>query len=505
MLPIPMHDYQTDCKLFIETHPYCGLFLDMGLGKTLITLMALYELGVNGYMSGHILVIAPKTIARSTWLDEIEKWQIPVRTISLVVNKDDEDLKRKERLALYDDIPNQPPTMYFISRDLIKDLINNTPTWYFPTVVIDEAQGFKSYKSQRFKTLQKVRPYISRLIELSGTPVPNGLMDLWSQIWLLDMGARLGPNITTYRKTWFRETRWCNNYPIDWEPLYGADADIHNRISDITISMKNKLKLPPVTYNNIYVHMTKSERTKYNQLIKSKILQTQDENGDPYKIIARNPAILQAKLAQMASGTAYLDDNSTPPPDKSQTVFTPGHVSVQKQAKSIPALNADGSRKYEIIHRHKIEYVEHIVDNTDSPVLVLYHFTSDKTEIVSHFENLEKQTKDPRYHIEVFDGSSNMKTRWNNREIGIMLLQPASAGYGLNLQYGGHTIIWYTLSWSLEEYLQANARIYRQGQTEPIIIHQLLTKDTVDEGILLTLEQKDSVENALLKAVELKV
>lgn len=506
MLP-QLHSYQRKCVDFIKTHPYCGLFLDMGLGKTLITLTAFSELGAAGQLNGHILIIAPKNIARSTWVDEIEKWQIPVRCKSLIVNDKGKSLSRQERLNIYASIPNEPPTLWFINRELLKDLIDNTSTWYFPHIVIDESQGFKSHKSQRFKALQAVRPYISRVIELSGTPAPNGPLDLWSQIWLLDTGARLGKNITTYRRTFFRETRWRNDIPIDWEVLDQATEDeIYRRISDLVISLKNtNLQLPSITYNTITVHMTLEEKETYKHLVDTKVLHITKDDVN-YHIAVDNPAILTAKLSQLASGTIYLNETDivAEDDDPNQTIFTPTTVSQQPVPKTVPKYDDNGNREYAVLHTHKLEHAQYIVDNTDSPVLIAYHFKSDKAELIRYFNELDsKNTGNIKYNVEVFDGSPEMIKRWNARQIRVMLIQPASAGHGLNLQQGGHTLIWYTLPWSLEEYLQTNKRLHRQGQTEPVIIHHLLTKGTIDTHILNVLEGKETQENALMEAVKL--
>lgn len=455
-LNIPLHDYQQYAKQFIIDHPYCGLFLDCGLGKTLITLSAFYEINPNG----HVLIIAPKNIARSTWLDEIKKWHIPIRTKSLLVNEKGKKLSKKKRLELYNQIPTDPPTVYFISRDLISDLIKNMPVidkrpiWYFPNIIIDEVQSFKSYKSERFKSLQRVLPCVSRLVGLTGTPTPNGLMDLWSEIYLLDMGQRLGKNITAYRNTFFNPGRYANGYPIEWIPKPGAEEEIHRRIADIVISIKNtNLKLPEVTYNNVSVYMDDDEMKLYKEFIKTQVLELEND----VTLIAANAAVLQGKLSQMASGAIYIDDK----------------------------------HNYKIIHKKKLEQCEYIIENTGGPVLIAYHFQSDKDMLLDYFPDAK-----------CFDGSPEMQAEWNAKQIPIMLIQPASAGFGLNLQNGGSTLIWYTLSWSLEEYIQTNKRLHRQGQTQSVIIHHLLTARTVDERILAALNKKDMTQSELLEAVK---
>lgn len=478
MIPhkIPLHDYQEFCKNFALTHPYCGLFLKMGLGKTAIILETLWEMNPTD----HVLIIAPKTIARCTWQNEIEKWNIPIRTESLVVNQNGKQLTKKKRDQIYDTIqPNPYATVYFINRELIPDLVKRFPyqQWPFKTVIIDESQSFKSHSSQRFKALKEVRPYIQRLIELTGSPTPNGLMDLWSQIYLLDMGERLGRNITTYRNTFFDPGLIVNGYPVSYKPkrymsneqgfpltdangqLISAQDMIYDRIDDIVISMDNSfIQLPPITYNNVDVVMTKDEMKLYKKFAKESILELQDGQV----IEAKNAAVLAAKLSQMASGSIYTDAKT---------------------------------HTYQVIHENKLEMCEYIINNTDTPVLIAYHFQSDKDMLLNYF-------KKQKMEAVLFDGSPEMQKAWNQGQYPIMLLQPASCGFGVNLQEGGSTLIWYTIPWSLEEYEQTNARIYRQGQSNHVFIHHLLTKHTGDPRMLSVVQDKDASQTDLLKAIE---
>lgn len=454
---IPLHNYQIFAKDFMLQHPYCGLFLKMGLGKTSIVLEGLYELNPHG----HVLIIAPKTIARCTWANEIKKWNIPFRTQSLLVNEKGKKLSKKKREEIFDTIPTAPPTVYFINRDLISKLVDYFPKekWCFPIVIIDESQSFKSYGATRFKKLASVRPYIFRLVELTGSPAPNGLMDLWSQIYLLDMGARLGKNITAYRDVYFNPGLVVNGYPVEWIPKINAKENIYDRIGDITISMENKyIKLPELTFNDIYVGLDEPERKRYKEFSKTYILDL--ENGD--QIEAANSAVLQAKLSQMASGAIYT-----------------------KQ----------GSHEYEIVHEHKLEVCEYIINDTADNVLIAYHFQSDKEMLLNYF-------KEHDIEAVVFDGTPEMESAWNQKQIKVMLVQPASCGFGLNLQDGGATLIWYTLPWSLEHYEQMNARIYRQGQTQPCVIHHLMTKHTVDTRILKAIQKKDLSQQELMGAIQ---
>ena len=456
---VQLHDYQKFAHDFILTHPYAGLFLDMGMGKTLTTLSALYDLNPNG----NVLIVAPKNIARSTWLDEIAKWKLPLRTRSFVVNEKDRPLSKAKRHELYEEAQTAPPAIYFINRELVCDLVEHTKHWCYPIVVLDEAQSFKTYNSARFKALKKVRPQIQRLIELTGTPSPNGLMDLWSQICLLDEGERLGRTITAYRNRFFYPGMIVNGYPVKWTPKPGAEQEIYELISDLVISMKNTaLTLPPLTMNNVYVHMEPKEKKLYDEMKKEYVLsfKTGVAEDDVVDVIAANAAVLSAKLRQMASGALYVDD----------------------------------AHNYRIIHRRKLEHVAYLLRSTSSPVIIAYHFQTDRIMLEAYLTSLG-------FDVQPFDGSAGMIRAWNAGQIPVMLLQPASAGHGLNLQDGGHTLIWYTIPWSLEEYQQTNARLYRQGQTDPVVIHHILTKGTIDEQVLRAIDKKDMSQSQLIDAV----
>lgn len=456
MMKIPLHDYQIYAKDFMLSHPYCGLFLKMGTGKTSIVLEALWELNPTC----HVLIIAPKTIARSTWLDEIHKWGMNLRTKSLIVNEKGKKLSRKKRLEIYDQIPTDKPTVYFINREMVTDLVSYMGNrWCFPIVVIDESQSFKSHSSQRFKAMKTVRPYLQRVTLLTGSPTPKGLMDLWSQIWLLDMGQRLGQTITQYRNNYFNPGLIVNNYPVTWYPKPEAEEYIYERIRDLVISIKNtNLQLPSITYNNVYAYMDDEQTKRYKEFKTTYVL----DLADGEQIEAANAAVLSAKLSQMASGAIYT---------------------------------AKKSHEFETIHTLKLELCEYIINNTDGPVIIAYHFYSDMKMLLDYLPEHDIPTV-------VFDGSPEMTHAWNARNIPVMLLQPASCGFGLNLQDGGETLIWYTIPWSLEQYEQTNARLYRQGQKNPVMIHHLITKHTMDERILKSIETKDFSQQALLDAID---
>lgn len=430
----------------------------MGLGKTLITLTATLKRNPHN----HVLVVAPKTIARNTWIDEIRKFDFPLRYKSLIVNENFIDLPKKKRLERYQEAYTAPPTVWFINRELLTDLINNMPVhngrpvWFFPHLILDESQSFKSYSSQRFKAIKRIRPACQSVIELSGTPTPQGLMDLWSQIYILDGGARLGKTITEYRRRFFRETMRMNGYPVKWEPLPGKEEEIHRLVSDITISAKS-MKLPPATYNKFMCYMNSAEASQYKAMAKDKVLEILNNNKTtPVK--ASNAGVLHLRLSQLASGTIYTDED----------------------------------KRYAVVHERKLKALEQIIARSSGSILIAYYFQSDKQEILKRIPNAV-----------VFDGSKQMQQDWNDRKIPIMLLHPGSNGHGINIQYGGHTLIWYTMAANLEQYLQTNARLCRNGQTEPVIIHHILCEGTVDSKTLKLLSNKNNTENRFLDAIRM--
>lgn len=459
----PLLDYQVYCKDFIKTHHYCGLFLPPGLGKTLITLSALHEIQPQG----HILIIAPKNIAKSTWLDEIIKWGFPFRTQSLIIDDKGRALKPKDRHDLYQTVLDQPPTVYFINRELIGDLVTHPPVkdgqayWPYPNVILDESHSFKSYKSQRFKYLKSVRPYFHRLIELTGTPVPNGLLDLWSQIYLLDGGYRLGKNISRYRNAYFRPTIHMNGIPVKWQPLDHSEEIIYKKIQDLVISMDDShLNLPDRIDNYIKVYMDPPEEKVYKTFAKNQV----QEFADLDLAVAANAGVLANRLTQMASGSLYTGD---------------GH-------------------EYVKIHEKKLEHVLYLIENSNSPVLIAYHYKSDKDMLLTYL------TKH-KVKVQYFDGSPAMQKAWNRGKIPVMIMQPASTGEGLNIQEGGHTLIWYTLPWSLKDYIQCNARLHRKGQKNAVIIHHLITAGTIDVQNMGRLKDKNQTQESLIEAVKVNV
>ena len=464
-MPAPaLKDYQKVAQQWVFDHPYCGLFMQVGTGKTLVVLDSLYKMNPRH----HILIIAPKSIARSTWVDEIKKWNYPFRTKSLLVDERGRDIPPAKRHQMYADTLTEKPTLYFINREKIPDLVDHLPVcngkrvWSFGTVIIDESQGFKNYASVRFKKLKEVRPVCQRVILLTGTPVPRDLMDLWSQIYLLDQGDRLGRNITAYRNRWFEPGIIVDNHPVNWQPRYGAEKEIYDAIGDVVISMTNQsLNLPPLTVNDLYYHMSQKERLQYRDLMKQYVLTLSDGTV----IEAANSGVLFNKLAQMASGALYkpLDPN------------------------------AHGKREFERIHEGKLELAAYIVDNTDDNVIIAYHYESDKELLIEYFT---KRGCKPA----VLDGTPEMIAAWNAKKIPILLLQPASCGHGLNIQQGGHTLIWYSLTPTYEEYEQTIGRLQRNGQTEPVTVWRLMTSNTVDTRIAKILEKKHITHDELMYA-----
>lgn len=433
-----LHAYQEYAKTWIVEHSYCGLLLDMGLGKTLTTLSAVDEIQ-NIFSEDHsVLVIAPKKVAEETWSAEIEKWGFDF-TYSKVLGS---EKKRIEALSKKADI-------YIINRENIIWLVDYYKTrWPFTFVIIDELSSFKSSKTKRFRALRKVRPKIKRLVGLTGTPAPNSLVDLWPQIYLMDRGERLESSQSRYKDKYFKPDKRNGPVVYSWALRPGAEDEIYQKIDDICISMKAKdyLNLPERTDNVVTVRL--SNMKVYKQLEADLVLEYRDK-----EITASNSAVLANKLLQMANGAIYDDD------------------------KSIVA-----------IHDDKLEALEAIVeDSQGQPILVFYQYQHDLERIKERFPQAEELTT---------------VDRWNAGKIPILLCHPQSAGHGLNLQTGGHIIVWFGLTWSLEYYQQANARLDRQGQTKPVIIHHLVAEGTVDEKVLRILQSKEKNQNALLEAVK---
>jgi len=448
------HNYQDFCIQYILTHPIAALLLDMGLGKTVITLTALRDLIFDSLQVSKVLVIAPLRVARDTWPAEVKKWDhLKDLDISVIIG----DLKTRVAAV------NTAAQVYVINRENIKWLVDyyekNNLRWDFDTVVIDELSSFKNHQSQRFKWLRKVRPFVRRWIGLTGTPTSNGLMDLWAEIGILDGGERLGRFIGRFREAYFRPGSMnpSTGVVFSYIPRPGAEEQIYDRISDITISMKalDYLKLPDCVYVNHTVEMSAAERKLYDQLKTDLIIPTDD--GD---IDAANAASLSNKLLQMSNGAVYDENKAT-----------------------------------RFIHNRKLEALEDLIESANGqPVLIAYWFKHDRERILA---NLTSLGYDPRN----LKSSADI-TAWNSGTIPIALIHPASAGHGLNIQEGGHILIWFGLTWSLELYQQTNARLWRQGQKNTVTIHHIITANTVDEDVLKALESKDITQEKLITAVK---
>ena len=439
------HEYQKRAidKVVDQTH--VGLFLDMGLGKTVITLTAINRLMYEEFEVSRVLVIAPKRVAEDTWTREHAKWDhlqhLKVSRILGTASQRMNALKADKDVCV-------------IGRDNVVWLVDKLGAdWPFDMVVIDELSSFKNPQAKRFRALRKVMPRVRRVVGLTGTPSPNGLMDLWAQIYLLDRGERLERTLGAYREKYFRAGARSGYVVYKWLPLKGAEEKIRDRISDICVSMSaaDYLKLPERIDNVITVGLTEKELAAYRKMEAEQLLELEGDD----MVVALNAAAVMTKLLQIANGSVYT-----------------------------------ASGAVERIHDAKLEALEEIVDTTDSPVLVFYSFRHDQSAILGKIKGAR-----------ILSGPQDIAD-WNDGKIRVLLAHPASVGYGLNLQDGGHTIVWYGLTWSLELYQQANARLYRQGQQKPVIIHHLIAGGTVDEQVMRALQAKDTSQAALLAALK---
>lgn len=441
------HEYQTYATNFILEHPIAAVLLEMGLGKSVITLTAIYELMLNRFEVNKVLVIAPLRVARDTWPSEIDKWEhLKGLTYSVVIGTEAERLR-----AL-----RTPAHVYLINRENIDWLITKSGIPFdFDMVVIDELSSFKSYSAKRFKSLLKVRPRVKRIVGLTGTPSGNGLMDLWAEFRVLDMGERLGRYITHYRNRFFVPDKRNQQMVFSYKPIPGAEEEIYRLISDITISMKSGdyLKMPECIINEVPVSLSDEEWSIYDNFREDMVVALKDDEID-----AVNAASLSGKLLQMANGAVYNEEK-------------------------------------EVVHIHdrKLDALEDLIEGANGkPVLIAYWFNHDLERIKNRFAIREiKTSKDIR--------------DWNNGEIPVAVIHPASAGHGLNIQFGGSTIIWFGLTWSLELYQQTNARLWRQGQNKTVIIHHIIAKNTIDEDVMKALQKKEKVQSALIDSVKARI
>lgn len=442
------HDYQRYAAEFIVTHPVVALLLDMGLGKTSITLTAINNLLFDSFEVHKVLVVAPLRVARDTWSAEIEKWEhLKNLRYSVVIGT------AQERFSAL----STPADIYIINRENIQWLVEESGLPFdFDMAVIDELSSFKNHLSKRFRAFMKVRPKLKRIVGLTGTPASNGLMDLFAEFKLLDMGERLGRLIGQYRNTYFQPDKRNGMVIYSYKPLPNAEQQIYDKISDITISMKatDHLKMPELISSEYTVQLSEKEKEKYDRLKKDLILSTEDN-----EVTAANAASLSNKLSQMANGAVYSDDESVIP-----------------------------------IHDRKLDALEDIIESMNGkPLLVAYWFKHDLERIRKRFDVREIKSSD-----DISD--------WNSGKIPVALIHPASAGHGLNLQSGGSTLVWFGLTWSLELYQQTNARLWRQGQTaDTVVIQHIIANGTIDEQILKALKTKDTTQAALIIAVKAEV
>lgn len=449
-----LHHYQKYSVDFAVDHPYCALFLDMGCGKTVSTLTAINRLMFEDLEINKVLVIAPKRVAEDTWTKEAAKWDhLKHLRISRVLGT---ERQRKDALRADADI-------FVINRENVCWLIAQyRGTLPFDMLVIDELSSFKSPKAQRFKALRMVRPQFSRVVGLTGTPAPNGLTDLWSQIYLLDQGERLGKTVTGYRQKYFRPGRSNGQVVFDYKLLDGSEEAIYRRISDICVSMKAEdyLELPPRMDHSVEVTLPSPVRTQYESFEKEEILKLLEQEKEN-TISAANAAALTNKLLQFSNGAIY-----------------------------------DGDRAVHELHEAKLDALEEIVEAVNGePVLVFYSFRHD-------IGRIKRKLKDyrPRELVDAKDIDD-----WNAGNIQVFLAHPAGAGHGLNLQKGGNIIVWFGLTWSLELYQQANARLHRQGQTRPVQVYHLLASGTMDEDVIKAISGKADKQEALMQAVKARI
>ena len=441
------HNYQNYAKDFILAHKVSALFLDCGLGKTITTLTAINELMYDSFEISKVLIIAPLRVAQSTWKEEIEKWDhLNLLRYSIAVGDEKERLKALK----------QNSDIYIINRENVDWLVTKSGIDFnFDMLIIDELSSFKSHTSKRFKSLLKIRPYFERVVGLTGTPSSNGLMDLWAEFRVLDLGERLGRYITHYRNEYFLPDKRNGAIIFSYKPQPNAEERIYRRLSDMTISMKSTeyLKMPELILNELEINLDEEDQTKYKKFKKEMVMTIQEKEID-----AINAASLSNKLIQLANGSIYDED-----------------------------------KKFYEVHNKKLDKLEEIIESANGkPVLVSYWFKADKERIEKRFKVREIKTAD------------DIK-QWNKGMIDLALIHPASAGHGLNLQSGGSTLVWFSLTWSLELYQQTNARLYRQGQKNTVVIHHLITKNTIDEDIMKSLKRKDKTQEALMRAVKARI
>jgi len=448
-----LHPYQINCKYHILENTHCGLFLDMGLGKTVSTLTAINYLMFEDLDISKVLVIAPKRVAESVWDAECEKWDhLNHFKITKVIGS----AKQREKALM------EESDIYLIGRDNVSWLCGQYGGSMLPfdMLVIDESSSFKSPKSLRFKSLRMVQPSFKRVVILTGTPAPNGLIDIWSQIYMLDRGERLGKTITTYRKNYFKPGQTNGHIVYNYNLQKDSESAIHKLIGDICMSMKAKdyLNLPERIDNYIDIKFPESLQKKYDDFEREQILEMLSEEED---ITAFNAAALSNKLLQFANGAVY-----------------------------------DSKMNYHEVHSLKLDALEEIIESSNGkPVLIAYTYRHDVERIMNRLK---------KYKPKKLDGDQDIRD-WNKGKIPILIMHPASGGHGLNLQSGGNIIVWFGQTWSLELYMQLNARLHRQGQKESVIVHHLIASKTIDQDVKRSLKRKDAKQEGLMKAIKAKI
>ena len=446
------HDYQRYATEFILSHPIAAVILQMGLGKTVCTLDAINQLMYDSFEVSKVLVIAPLRVAKVTWSDEIKKWDnLSHLRYSVAVGTEKERIEALKKDA----------DIYIINRENVQWLVEKSKVPFeFDMVVIDELSSFKNWNSKRFKAFMQVRPRVKRIVGLTGTPSPNGMMDLFAQFKCLDMGARLGRFITQYRNQYFVPDRMNGQIVYSYRLRPGAEKQIYDKIDDITISMKamDHLKMPELIETRYPVYMDEVEQAQYDEMREDYLL--------PYKeeaITAANAAALSGKLCQMANGAIYSDSGE--------------------------AVH---------IHDRKLEALEDIIEAAQGPILLCYWFKHDLERITEKLDQLKVS-----YSRIVTE--ENIR-KWNEGKYDVGLIHPASAGHGLNLQHSSNHIVWFGLTWSLELYQQTNARLWRQGQKQDtVVVQHIVTAGTSDEDILDALTHKDASQTRLIDAVKARL
>lgn len=439
------YPYQSRAIDFIAGHPRCALFLDMGLGKTAVTLTAIAQALFDDMTASHVLVIAPKSTAVNTWPSEVAKWDgFDSLTMGVAVGT---AAKRKKVL---EDLPD----ITVINRENVPWLVSEVGSdWPYDMVVLDESSSFKNPRSARWKALRRMLPKISRMVLLTGTPSPNGLEDLWAQVWLLDQGARLGRTLGAYRQRWFHPGAHSGDVVYEWLANKGAQAEIASKLADICMSMKaaDYISVPAISDIDVPVVLDPKAMAAYNRFQRELLLSV----ADGQEIMATTAAALVNKLLQYTGGHVYDDDGVA-------------HATTSA----------------------KLDALSEIVEAATSPVLVFYGFRSEIPGLMT------------LKGAELFDGSPAMMERWNVGSIPVLLAHPASMAYGLNMQAGGHVMVWYSLTWNQELYEQAKARLHRQGQKMPVMNYRLVCPGTVDVRVCDSLSRKTNIQNLLMSMIK---